>query len=97
MVDDLAKGGKGEIDVAAAERLYPPQPFVDEDSCSGRNNIRPEVACPYLLGRYLDLHGKPELAVRCWKRCLAQTEFVADFHRTLAAVELRCARHPVRA
>jgi tetratricopeptide (TPR) repeat protein len=94
MADDLAKGGKGEIDLAVAQKLYPPRPFVDEGGCCPGDS-RPEVACPYLLGRYLDLHGKPELAVRCWNQCLAQVEFVADFNRTLAAVELRARGIPL--
>ena len=57
----------------------------------------PVVAFAYLLGRYLDLHGKPELAVRCWKRCLAETDFIADFHRTLAAAELLARGIPLEA
>jgi hypothetical protein len=87
MADDLAKGGKGEIDLAAAERLSPPQPFTDDDPCRMPES-KPVVAFAYLLGRYLDLHGKPELAVRCWQRCLAETDAAADLHRTLAAAEL---------
>ncbi len=86
IVDDLAKGGKGEIDVAAAERLNPPQPFEDNDK--SREAGKSSVAFSYLLGCYLDQHGKPQLAVRCWKRCLEETEFIAEFHRTLAAAEL---------
>ena len=53
-----------------------------------RGRHKPTVAFAYLLGRYLDLHGKPELAVALLETCLAETEFVADFHRTLAAAEL---------
>ena len=86
IVDDLAKGGKGEIDVAAAERLNPPQPFEDNDK--SREASKSTAAFSYLLGCYLDLHGKPQLAVRCWRRCLEETEFIAEFHRTLAAAEL---------
>ncbi len=86
IIDDLAQGGKGEIDVAAAERLNPPQPFEDIDK--SREVSKLPVAFSYLLGRYLDLHGKPDLAVRCWKRCLEETEFIAEFQRTLAAAEL---------
>jgi hypothetical protein len=86
IVDDLAKGGKGEIDVAAAERLNPPQPFEDNDK--SRAEGKSTTAFSYLLGCYLDLHGKPELAVGCWKRCLEETEYIAEFHRTLAAAEL---------
>ncbi len=83
---DLAKGGKGEIDLAAAERLSPPGPFdLDEACCRGDE---PAIAFPYLLGRYLDQRGKPELAVRCWEHCLAQTDVMSDPHRTLAAAEL---------
>jgi len=84
---DLAKGGKGEIDLAAAERLSPPEPFEDDD-VRPIPESKPAVAFAYLLGRYLDQHGKPELAQRCWKRCLAETDFVSDFNRTLAAAEL---------
>jgi hypothetical protein len=42
----------------------------------------------YFLARYLDLHGKPQQAVECWKKCMAETEFMGDFHRTLAGAEL---------
>ena len=94
IADDLAKGGKGQIDLAAAQRLSPPQPFEDNDPCSSQGSM-PAVAFSYLLGRYLDLHGKPELAVRCWKRCLAETDFVADFQRTLAAAELLSRKIPL--
>jgi hypothetical protein len=87
IADDLAKGGKGEIDLAAAERLSPPEPFEDDD-VRPIPESKPAVAFAYLLGRYLDQHGKPELAQRCWKRCLAETDFVSDFNRTLAAAEL---------
>ncbi|MGD0898121.1 MAG: hypothetical protein ABR915_09825 [Thermoguttaceae bacterium] len=86
IADDLAKGGKGAIDLAAAERLNPPQPFEAGAACD--SEIRVAITFPYLLGRYLDLHGKPELAVRCWKQCLAQTQFIAEPYRTLAAAEL---------
>jgi tetratricopeptide (TPR) repeat protein len=83
---DLAKGGKGPIDQAAAERLSPPAPFdADQGCCRGDE---PAAALSYLLGRYLDQHGKPELAVCCWKHCLAQTDAMSDLHRTLAAAEL---------
>jgi hypothetical protein len=88
IVDDLAKGGKGEIDVDAALKLNPPQPFENATSGDGTPAAKPVVAFYYLLGRYLDLHGKPDAAVRCWKQCMGQTQMMADFNRTLAGAEL---------
>jgi hypothetical protein len=86
IADDLAKGGKGEIDLAAAERLSPPQSFHDGQACELAP--RPGIAFYYFLGHYLDLHGKPQPALRCWKRCLGETQVIADGYRTLAAAEL---------
>jgi len=86
-VADLAKGGKGDIGVDAAERLNSLPPFDGSLHCSNRQSP-PVAAFWYLLGHYLDMHGKPDLAVVCWKHCLDDTERMGDFHRTLAAVEL---------
>ncbi len=41
----------------------------------------------YFTGKYLDLHGRPELAVEYWKKCMAH--YVKDsLSRTLAGSEL---------
>jgi hypothetical protein len=87
IADDLAQGGKGEIDLAAAASLNPQEPFEDINKKLDTNGSS-RTAFWYLLGSYLDMHGKPELAIRCWKLCLTQSEFMADWHRTLSGAEL---------
>ena len=86
IADDLSKGGKGEVNLDAADKLNPQQPFYGDSTYNLRSS--PGIAFHYLLGHYLDRHGKPDLAVRCWKRCAAMTENISDFYRTLAIVEL---------
>ena len=86
IADDLAKGGKGNIDLDAAWRLNPIPPFIDKPGCGVPPD--PVIAFDCLLGYYFDVHGKPDLADRCWKRCLTQTQSIADGYRTLAAAKL---------
>jgi hypothetical protein len=86
IAEDLAKGGKGEIDIAVAERLNPP-PAYDNRS-EGAPATMPAPSFDYLLGRYFEQHGNPELAIRCWKRATSYTQHLADIYRTLAADEL---------
>jgi tetratricopeptide (TPR) repeat protein len=89
---DLKRGGKGNIDLALADRLcaaamedtLPLLPCTPEDTFL-RN---PRVVFNYFLGRYLDLHGKPDLAIKYWKKCMGETERINEFHRTLAAAAL---------
>ena len=76
MIDGLAKGGKGDIDLAAADKVGA---AVEVDL--QRMNYY------YYLGKYLDLHGKPERAIHYWKLCLTHTG-MDDLCRNLAGVEL---------
>jgi hypothetical protein len=73
--DDLAKGGKGEIDLAAADKLCPAKYEYE------RINFN------YYLAKYLAQHGQENRAVEYWKRCTA-TYRITDLNRTLAAAEL---------
>ena len=72
---DLAKGGKGEIDLAEAEKSAPP---------AGNDE---QIAYYYVLGKYFDLHGKRESAIDCWKKCMGAARF-DDQARVLAGAEL---------
>ncbi len=75
MAEDLKKGGKGEIDLSAADKLVAAAAEVE------RCNIR------YFLGQYLAQHGKADQAVQYWKKCMACTS-LTQFSRTLAGAEL---------
>jgi len=92
LANDLAKGGKGDVDLAEADRVNQAYPLPDESPspCDlERNDPRnPRIAFNYFLGRYLDLHGKPKEAIVSWKKCVAETEFMFDLHRSLAGAEL---------
>jgi len=86
IVADLAAGGKGEIDLAAADKLN------DELKASllkqPPQNNRDAITFDYLLGLYLNLHGKTDEAVRHWKKCVAQTEIFDSMTRSLAGAAL---------
>jgi tetratricopeptide (TPR) repeat protein len=81
MAGDLARGGKGEIDVPAAEKA------------ASKGNADEQMRVWQVLAKYLDLHGHPEQAIRLWKKCIATARFRA-FPYTVAAFELL--RHGVR-
>jgi tetratricopeptide (TPR) repeat protein len=81
MAGDLAGGGKGEIDVLAAEKA------------ASKGNADEQMRVWQVLAKYLDLHGRPEQAIRLWKKCIATARFRA-FPYTVAAFELL--RHGVR-
>jgi tetratricopeptide (TPR) repeat protein len=70
IVDDLAKGGKGRVDIAAADKLFAP--------------LDPWYAswCRFLLGQYLDLRGQTESANTLWKQALSCPQLGG--HRTIA-------------
>jgi tetratricopeptide (TPR) repeat protein len=90
ITDDLAKGGKGQIDLAAADRLCEAaakQRFVLPHSLA-IHFPPPKLSFHYFLGCYLDLHGKPKEAIECWKKCVAQTQNMLDQYRTLAGAAL---------
>lgn len=76
ILDDLDAGGRGEIDLAGADKLAS---AIEDDLA--RMNFH------YYLAKYLDLHGKPDAAIHYWKLCLAHTG-VTDWCRTLAGAEL---------
>jgi len=91
MADDLANGGKGRIDLAAADRLCAAAavPWRPTGACDQPDPQRnPQLPFNYFLGCYLDLHGRPKQAVECWKKCMVQTELMRDQYRTLAGAEL---------
>ena len=84
---DLAAGGKGEIDLAAADKLN------DELKAKTRKQpasakTRSAIAFDYFLGRYLSLHGKPDEAIKHWKKCVAETETFDSTTRSIAGAEL---------
>ena len=81
MAGDLARGGKGEIDVPAAEKA----------ASTGIANE--QIRVWQILAKYLDFHGRPEQATRLWKKCIATARFRA-FPWTIAAFKLL--RHGVR-
>lgn len=75
IVDDLAAGGAGKIDLdEAARRCVSAQAGMH--SCYY-----------YILGDYLDVHGKPDAAVECWKRAMLDT-WIDVAGRTLAGARL---------
>ncbi len=86
IADDLAKGGKGELDLAAADRACEAL-AKSLDAPPGRHNNLAMIY-NYVLGRYLSLHGKDKEAIGYWRKCVADTEDMDDTVRTLAAVEL---------
>jgi tetratricopeptide (TPR) repeat protein len=83
---DLAAGGKGEIDLAAADKIN------DEVRAACRreppNEDDYQVVFDYILGRYLSLHGKTDQAIEHWKKCVAETEHFMSVARSLAGAEL---------
>ena len=87
MIDaDLKAGGKGELDLAAADRTWELMTKSHDDPPSVHDNL-PTVYY-YLLGRYLSLHGKADEAVKYWKKCLADTEVFNVWSRSLAGAAL---------
>ena len=79
LADDLAKGGKGQIDLDAAQR-----------QCSSAG-AADQINYNYFLAKYLSLHGKADEAVRYWTRCmtcLGEAMNMRLFSRTLAGAEL---------
>ena len=83
---DLAAGGKGEIDLAAADKL--------NDDLKARLRKQPPqenkdpIVFDYFLGRYLSLRGKTDAAVKYWKKCVAETETFDSTTRSVAGAEL---------
>jgi beta-lactamase regulating signal transducer with metallopeptidase domain/tetratricopeptide (TPR) repeat protein len=75
LADDLAAGGKAELDLAALDKLRPV------------HNVYELIPFDYYLGYYLDRHGKPEHAITSWKRCMGATH-MNHTCRTLAGAEL---------
>jgi hypothetical protein len=86
MVADLAAGGKAETDRTATDKAN------DELKAGLRQKARPNdkdaIAFDYFLGRYLSLHGKPDEAVKYWKKCVAETERFDSIPRSFAGAEL---------
>jgi tetratricopeptide (TPR) repeat protein len=74
LMKDLARGGKGQIDVDAA----------DKSSASLDPWFR--AWFHYLLGHYLDSHGQHERADSCWKQCMSWTP--PGGHRTISGAML---------
>jgi tetratricopeptide (TPR) repeat protein len=86
IVADSAAGGKGEIDLAAADKIN------DGLKASLRKQPPQENKDPmifdYFLGRYLSLHGKTDEAIKHWKKCVAETETFDSTTRSIAGAEL---------
>ena len=76
LADDLGRGGKGDLDLMAVERLRASAVIADK------------VNIDYYVGKYFDLHGRSERAIAYWKRCLPYV-WATDDARTSAAMELR--------
>lgn len=57
-VQDLASGGKGDLE------------FENLDQLLARAAENPRLACQYLIGYYLDLHGKSDLATEYLTRAM---------------------------
>ncbi|MBN1394386.1 MAG: hypothetical protein JW959_05140 [Pirellulales bacterium] len=85
---DLKAGGKGNIDLAEADRLYRAMEKTADDLPDAENDVNMSLY-GYILGRYLALHGKSEEAAKYLKLCLAETEKLYTVDRTLAGVALR--------
>jgi hypothetical protein len=81
MVKDLADGGKGQIDLAAADALAARAP----------NNEKPVFY--YHLACYLDRHGKPDKAVSYWKKGAA---FPRDVNIPLPLCETRLTERGIK-
>ena len=77
MADDLAHGGKGEIDLKAADKIS-----------AAASDGGEQMNCHCFLAAYLDLHGKKDEAIRYWRRCLGYTGNMHELNRTLAGAEL---------
>lgn len=76
IADDLAAGAKGRIDLAAAAQLCAKATPNDQQFFL------------WFLGKYLDLHGKPKEAEKCWKQCLAIMEDANLLAKTSAGAAL---------
>jgi hypothetical protein len=74
-LDDLANGGKGEIDLEAVEKLRRTGPDADH------------TPFDYAFGKYLSLHGQEEKAIHYWQLALTRLDLSA-FDRSLAGYEL---------
>jgi hypothetical protein len=77
IAQDLAHGGKGEIDLKAADKI-----------CAAAIDSAEKINFDAFLAGYLDLHGKKDDAVRYWRRCLGFTKVMYDLNRTVAGAEL---------
>ena len=77
---DLRDGGTGAIDPAHLAKLF------------RKTDVAHWGDMHYFTGKYLELHGKPELAVEYWKKCMAHYA-ITSLNRTLAGAEL--VRHGV--
>jgi hypothetical protein len=72
---DLAAGGKAELDIAALLAKVGDSPPGDLNSFE------------YFLGKYLQLHGKPDAADDVWLLRMSRNH-MNHFHRTLCGMEL---------
>ena len=77
MAQDLARGGKGEIDLKAADKIS--AAAIDDHEKINSNAF---------LADYLELHGKKDEAIRYWRRCMGLTGAMYELNRTLAGAEL---------
>lgn len=74
IINDLKKGGKGQIDLNAADKL------------TASYDLWFRSWFYYYLGQYLDIHGRRSDADRCMKQCMSSSE--QGFHRILASAML---------
>ena len=82
ITDDLAQGGQGKIDPAAADHLR----WLGNDA--------ERLAFDYFLAKYFDLHRQPQEAIRLWKRCVQDVRDMQDTTRFLAVLEYQ--RHGLK-
>jgi tetratricopeptide (TPR) repeat protein len=73
--DDLAAGGKGQIDLTDAARRAASAPY----------GYRAQFYC--LLGEYLEAHGQTAKAIECWKQAMLDPD-IATGYRTVAGARL---------
>lgn len=72
---DIRDGGQANIDSKALDTLWRSSPVAEQP------------AVEHLAGRYLDLHGKAELAQRFWLYQMSHGA-INDWYRTLTGAEL---------
>jgi tetratricopeptide (TPR) repeat protein len=78
---DLAEGGKAQFDIAELEKQFDAGEALDS------------ITARFFLGKYLELHGRKDDAIRLWKYCMGLEAFekglsMSDQLRTFAGHNL---------